>query len=182
MQISQVVLPMWKHPTNYLMTLSTEPQSSWSLKTIVNTCDTTQFPHYQPVKELCMILFCTLQPSPPSLGFHKCFEETLQGISGFFRVSTTNWHLPRALWMTEQQRHLPSASMETEPHAAIAVALQQSLREFRVVWGIWLQGIWWDRSLDSWMFLGTDLWSQSLHLLISRETLNPFMVTSDPHD
>ena len=34
--------------------------------------------------------------------------------------------------MTEQQRHLPSASMETEPHAAIAVDLQQPLREFKV--------------------------------------------------
>ena len=48
-------------------------------------------------------------------------------------LSTTNWHLPRALPTTKQQRHLPSASLETEPHAAIAVALQQSLREFRVV-------------------------------------------------
>ena len=47
-------------------------------------------------------------------------------------VSTTNWHLPRALPTTEQQRHLPSASRETEPHAAIAVDLQQPLREFRV--------------------------------------------------
>ena len=37
--------------------------------------------------------------------------------------------------MTEQQRHLPFASMEVEPHAAIAVDLQQSLREFRVEGG-----------------------------------------------
>ena len=36
--------------------------------------------------------------------------------------------------MTEQQRHLPSA-METEPHAAIAVDLQQPLREFRMEGG-----------------------------------------------
>ena len=68
----------------------------------------------------------------------------------------TNWHLPRALPMTEQQRHLPSASMETDPHAGIAVDLQQTLREFKLEWGTLLQGIWWDRSLDSWMFLGTD--------------------------
>ena len=34
--------------------------------------------------------------------------------------------------MTELQMNLPSASMETEPRAAIAVDLQQSLREFRV--------------------------------------------------
>ena len=42
-------------------------------------------------------------------------------------VSTTNWHGPRALPTTEQQRHL-----EIEPPAAIAVALQHPLREFRV--------------------------------------------------
>ena len=32
----------------------------------------------------------------------------------------------------EQQRHLPSASLEIEPHAAITIDLQQPLREFRV--------------------------------------------------
>ena len=37
--------------------------------------------------------------------------------------------------MTEQQRHLLSPSMETGPHAALAVDLQQSLREFRVEGG-----------------------------------------------
>ena len=47
-------------------------------------------------------------------------------------MSTTNWHLPRALPMPEQQRYLPSASREIEPHATIAVDLQQPLREFRV--------------------------------------------------
>ena len=52
--------------------------------------------------------------------------------SSCLEMSTTNWHLPRALPMTEQQRHLPSASMEIEPHAAIAVDLKQSQREFRV--------------------------------------------------
>ena len=48
------------------------------------------------------------------------------------KVSTTNWHLPRALPISEQQRHFPSASMEIEPHAAAAVDLQQPPREFRV--------------------------------------------------
>ena len=69
---------------------------------------------------------------------HECkrkIKETngtlLLGNMGF-QVSTTNWHLPRALPTAEQQRHLPSASMETEPHAAIAVDLHQPLREFRV--------------------------------------------------
>ena len=37
--------------------------------------------------------------------------------------------------MTEQQRPLPSASMKIEPRAAMAVDLQQSLRDFRVEWG-----------------------------------------------
>ena len=46
-------------------------------------------------------------------------------------MSTTNWHFPRALSTTEHQRHLPSASMEIEPHAAMAIDFQQSLREFR---------------------------------------------------
>ena len=45
---------------------------------------------------------------------------------------------------------------DIEPLAAIAVDLQQFLREFRVEWGTLLQGIRWDRSLDSWMFLETD--------------------------
>ena len=36
------------------------------------------------------------------------------------QLSTTNWHLPRALPTTEQQSHLPFASSEIEPQAAIA--------------------------------------------------------------
>ena len=54
------------------------------------------------------------------------------GRSRKMAVSTTNWRLPTASPRSEQQRHLPSASMETEPHAAIAVDLQQPQREFRV--------------------------------------------------
>ena len=50
-------------------------------------------------------------------------------------MSTTNWHIPRALPMTEHQRHLPSVSMEIETYSAIAVDLQQPLREFRVEGG-----------------------------------------------
>ena len=45
------------------------------------------------------------------------------------------------------------------------------------------QESWWDRTLDGCMFLGTDfIWAQSLHRLIYREALNPFMMTSDPCD
>jgi len=50
-------------------------------------------------------------------------------------MSTTNWHLPRALPRTERQRHSPSSSAEIELHAAVAVDLQQFLREFRVECG-----------------------------------------------
>ena len=46
-------------------------------------------------------------------------------------LSTTNWHLPRALPTTEQG-HLPSASVGTEACAAAAIDLQHLLREFRV--------------------------------------------------
>ena len=56
---------------------------------------------------------------------HSLFCKTLQ-------LSTTDWHLPRALPKAEQKRHLPSASTETEHHATIAADVQQSLREFRV--------------------------------------------------
>ena len=41
----------------------------------------------------------------------------------------------KALPMTEQQRHLPSAPTETEPHAAAAADLPQPLGEFRVEGG-----------------------------------------------
>lgn len=40
---------------NYLMTMSTQPQTSWSLKTDkVNLCDITLFSHHQPIRDLCM--------------------------------------------------------------------------------------------------------------------------------
>ena len=68
-------------------------------------------------------------------------------------MSTTNWHLPGALPASERQRHLPYASMETEPHSAKAVDFQQPWRDFRVERGTLLQGLW---SVDSWVFLGID--------------------------
>ena len=49
-----------------------------------------------------------------------CYPSFLLGS----QVSTTNWHLLTALSTTEKQRHLPSAFMETEHNAAIAVDLQ----------------------------------------------------------
>ena len=57
---------------------------------------------------------------------------SVKHLKASYMLSARNWHLPRALPRTEQQRCLPSASAETEPHAAIAVGLQQPLKEFRV--------------------------------------------------
>ena len=48
----------------YLMTMSTWPQASWSLRTdIVHPCDTTLLPHRQPIRELCTSWSQTLQPA-----------------------------------------------------------------------------------------------------------------------
>ena len=54
--------------------------------------------------------------------------------SKILEIYTVNYKLAltKSTPMTEQQRHLPSASMEIEPHVAIAVDFQQYLREFRV--------------------------------------------------
>ena len=83
-------------------------------------------------------------------------------------LSTTNWHLPRALPVTEQQQpgHLPSASAseEMEPCAPAAVDPQYPLGKFRVEWGtlcsresggtgLWIVGY----------FQEQILWPQSLH-------------------
>ena len=57
-----------------------------------------------------------LSPSPPALNLSQC---------------QLHWHLSRAL---------PSASSETEPLAAIAVDLQQPLRELRVSEALWAPG------------------------------------------
>ena len=66
----------------------------------------------------------------------KEIKSILKGISPEYSLeglmlSTTNWHLPRSLPTTEQQCHLPSASMEIEPYIDIAVEFQKPLREFR---------------------------------------------------
>ena len=71
-------------------------------------------------------------------------------------MSTTNWHLPRASSKTEQRRHLPSASGAWTPcccscwPSATPEGVQGGERHSV------LQGIWWNRYLNSWMFLGTD--------------------------
>ena len=65
-------------------------------------------------------------------GQRRSPKKTVGVSKSCLELSATNWHLPRALPMTEQQWHLPSAPMKIEPHAAIAVDLQHPLREFRV--------------------------------------------------
>ena len=83
----------------------------------------------------------------PVLGFSACGSNTGTGIPRESGLAGVNykWALTRALPTIEQQRHLPSTSMETEPHAAIIAAdLQQPLRVQGGVRQSVLQGIWWD--------------------------------------
>ena len=64
---SSMHMPHQMEYVNYLVTISTEPQASWSLwRNKVNPCDLTLFPHHQPVRELCKIWPLTLWslPSP----------------------------------------------------------------------------------------------------------------------
>ena len=69
--------------------------------------------------------------APPGVSFSLQIED--QGLVEF-DLSAANYKLAltRTLPMTEQQRHFPSASIAIELCAAIAVDLQQPLREFRV--------------------------------------------------
>ena len=81
-------------------------------------------------------------------------------------VSTTNWHLPRALPMTEEQRHLPHASTEIESHAAIAIDLQQS-------WGSsgWSEALCAPRNLVVQVFKQLDIFQFSSVQSLSRVQL-----------
>ena len=76
-----------------------------------------------------MLIFCL-----PTQLFHKIWKlpNKLNNYSELCILSAINCHLPRTMPMSEQQRHLPSTSMEIEPGADIAVDLQQPLREYTV--------------------------------------------------
>ena len=51
-----MITPHQLEDVNYLMTMSTLPQASRSLRTDkVNPCDPALFPHRQPISELCTI-------------------------------------------------------------------------------------------------------------------------------
>ena len=90
MQISCAVLQMWKPPTkwkNYLLTMSTDPQASWSLRTDnLNPCDTALLPHHQPITELCTSWQYPVT-APPHLPFKNASSkpfgelETFQGMN-----------------------------------------------------------------------------------------------------
>ena len=93
---------------------------------------------------------------------------------------TTNWHLPRALPRTEQQRHLPSASREIEPPAAVAADFQQSLREFRWSKALCAPGNLVGQDFRQ-MFLGTDftiLILASPHIWGSTKSLHSDIIPS----
>ena len=51
-------------------------------------------------------------------------------------MSTTNWHLPRALPTTEQQRHLSSASMEIRTSL-----VAQTVKRLFTMWGTRVQSL-----------------------------------------
>ena len=85
-----------------------------------------------------------------------------------FPVSTTNWHLPKALPVMEPQGIcclplwrlnpvLHSCCPSTTPEGA-----QGGVRQSAP------QGLWWDRSLGRWVFLGTDgrQWKQCQTLFV----------------
>ena len=82
---TDVKTPHQMEDINYLMTMSTQPQASWSLRTdTVNSCDTTLCPHYRPTKELCRDWSHTRQP--PSLPWLlKMFCQSPSGRTGFLR-------------------------------------------------------------------------------------------------
>ena len=79
---------MWKSPhkmedVNCSMTMSTQPQDYWSLKTdIINLCDSTLLPHHQPIT-VYELITDPLTSHHPYLAL--CFAETFWGGQGFLR-------------------------------------------------------------------------------------------------
>ena len=89
-------------------------------------------------------------------------------------LSTTNCHSPRAFaiclcrdWIL----HCCSCWPSTGPEGSSGWRMRHFV----------LQENWWNRLLDRY-FQDLVSWPQSLHLLISRKALNPFMVTSATQD
>ena len=82
--VLQVCLPFHQmEDVNYSMTMSTQPQASWSLRIDeVNPGDITLFLPHQPIRELCTIWPCTLPHPTPNLAFKKCFARGAQVFLG----------------------------------------------------------------------------------------------------
>ena len=71
----------WK---NYLMTMSTSPQASWSLRTDnVNPCDTTPLPHRQPIRELCTSWSQNPVTPSPHLAFTNALPKPFGELEAF---------------------------------------------------------------------------------------------------
>ena len=85
----------------------------------------------------------------------------------FSRLSTTNWHFPRALPMTEQQGHLQLPLQRLNP-VLLQVSIQGGLRHSV------LQGIWWDKLKWKWSHsvMSNSLW---LHGLYPTSFLRPWV-------
>ena len=96
-------------------------------------------------------------------------------------LPTTDWHLPRALSRTEQEGrfHLPLRRLNPVQLQLLAF---NTCTESRVEWGTLCSR---ESGRTSHYIVGfffsqkQILWSQSLHLLLSRKALNPFMMSSD---
>ena len=58
-------------------------------------------------------------------------------------MSTTNGHLPRALPVTKQQRHLPSASMEIRTSL-----VDQTVKRLPTMWEVWVRPLGWEDPLE----------------------------------
>ena len=95
------------------------------------------------------------------------------------------WRIPwteKPGGLQSKRSQLTHISMEIEPCAAIAASTTPAGVQGGVRRSV-LQGIWWDRSLDSWDVFRNRFYDLNpCSLLIFREALNPFMVTSDRHE
>ena len=97
--------PQQMGDVNYLKTMSTQPQASWSLRTAnVKPCDTTLWPHHQPIRELCPNWSQTLRPSSgflkyelpiswqgPGIKLSLLQTQTFQLVLPHYALATQTW-------------------------------------------------------------------------------------------
>ena len=110
MHVPWVLLQMWKRPcemvdVNYLMTMSTEPQASWSLRTDnVDPCDTALRPHHQPVRQLCPSWSQTLR-HPSLTWLLKVLCQNPSGSSRLFKAWATSSPCVTLFGLSVRQAH-----------------------------------------------------------------------------